>query len=278
MPELPEVETIRRGLLAGGASTPSLLNQRVSAVSILWEKTIALPSAQEFARNLTGKSIRDFGRRGKFLLTALDDAFLIFHLRMSGDLNVRPSLTEFHPHDRLILHFASGWDLAFNDTRKFGRVWLTADPQTVLGSLGPEPFDAALTREAFHAMLHARSRQLKPLLLDQSFISGLGNIYTDEALFSAGLHPLRSSSSLSEQEADALLTAIRLVLTRAIQEHGSSIDWVYRGGNFQNHFQVYQRTGERCSRCGEIIQKSIIGQRGSHYCPACQPERNEPNV
>jgi formamidopyrimidine-DNA glycosylase (fpg) len=282
VPELPEVETIRRGLLAGDASTSSLLEQRVSAVSILWEKTVAYPPPCQFAEQVIGKTIQGVGRRGKFLLIHLEGLSLIFHLRMSGDLCMRtiPHEEPFQPagHDRLILHFASGWALVFNDTRKFGRAWLTPDPHSVIGSLGPEPLDAALTPESFHAMLQARSRQLKPLLLDQSFLAGLGNIYTDEALFNAGLHPLRVSSLLSEQEAAALLKSIQEVLLRGIREHGSSIDWVYRGGTFQNHFQVYQRTGQACYRCGTPIQKTIVGQRGTHFCPVCQPEGKYKNV
>ncbi|MEL7645374.1 MAG: bifunctional DNA-formamidopyrimidine glycosylase/DNA-(apurinic or apyrimidinic site) lyase [Anaerolineaceae bacterium] len=276
MPELPEVETIRRGLLTGDASTPSLLQQRVTAVSILWEKTIASPSPREFTERISGKSIHGVERRGKFLLIQLEDSSLIFHLRMSGDLSMHFIPREEAPqpaaHDRLVLRFDSGWALVFNDTRKFGRAWLTPDPDSVIGSLGLEPLDPALTPENFHAMLRARSRQLKPLLMDQHFLAGLGNIYTDEALFCAGLHPLRLSSSLSEGEAGALLTSIRQVLLRGILEHGSSIDWVYRGGTFQNHFQVYQRGGENCFRCGALIHKTIVGQRGTHFCPVCQPE------
>ncbi len=282
MPELPEVETIRRGLLAGDASTPSLLEQRVSAVSILWEKTVAYPPPCQFAEQVIGKTIQSVGRRGKFLLIHLEDLFLIFHLRMSGDLTMRfnpaEELIQPEPHDRLILHFTSGWNLAFNDTRKFGRAWLTPDLHSIVGGLGLEPLNPELTPRVFHEMLQARSRQLKPLLMDQSFLAGLGNIYTDEALFSAGLHPLRLSSLLSEQEAATLLKSIQEVLLQGIREHGSSIDWVYRGGTFQNHFQVYQRTGQACYRCGTPIQKTIVGQRGTHFCPVCQPEGKQKNV
>lgn len=273
MPELPEVETIRRGLLAGDACTPSLIGQRVCAVSILWERTVAYPSLQEFANLIQGTVVSEINRKGKFLLITVDERFVIFHLRMSGDLRMRRESDEPSQHDRLILHFCSGWKLTFTDTRKFGRVWLTPDLQTVIGKLGPEPLAAELTNEIFHEMLLARSRQLKPLLMDQSFLAGLGNIYTDESLFTAGLHPLRVSSMLTKKESSDLLAAIRLVLAKGILEHGSSIDWVYRGGNFQNHFQVYQRAGESCLRCGAPIQKFRVGQRGTHICPVCQPER-----
>jgi len=282
VPELPEVETIRRGLLTGDASTPPLLGQRAASVSILWERSIASPSPRELAERISGKTVRGIERRGKFLLIQLEEEFLIFHLRMSGDLSMRflPPEQPFQPaaHDRVILTFASGWALVFNDTRKFGRAWLTMDPRSVIGSLGPEPLDEALTPEIFHAMLRVRSRQLKPLLMDQRFLAGLGNIYTDEALFCAGLHPLRLSSSLTQSEAAALLAAIRQNLLQGILEHGSSIDWVYRGGSFQNHFQVYQRSGQSCLRCGAPIQKITVGQRGTHFCPVCQPKGQQENV
>ncbi|HOR78751.1 MAG TPA: zinc finger domain-containing protein, partial [Anaerolineaceae bacterium] len=168
-------------------------------------------------------------------------------------------------------NFNSGWKLVFNDTRKFGRAWLTEDPQKVLSGIGPEPLDPDLTPDKFHAMLQVRSRQIKPLLMDQRFLAGLGNIYTDEALFSAGIHPLRRSDTLTQPEAERLLAAIREVLQQGILAKGASIDWVYRGGDFQNHFQVYKRTGSPCPRCGTPIQRIVVGQRSTHFCPVCQP-------
>ena len=162
----------------------------------------------------------------------------------------------------------------FNDTRKFGRVWLTANPEEVLGKLGPEPFGRDFTPEWLHTALHSKHRQLKPLLLDQTFLAGLGNIYTDEALHLAKLHPLAASDSITAKQAEALHEAIRKVLKEGIRRNGASIDWVYRGGEFQNYFRVYDREGKPCPVCGTKIQRIIVGQRSTHFCPKCQMKVN----
>ena len=271
MPELPEVETIRRGLISGSDGVPSLVHQRITSVDLFWPKTVASPDPLQFIQGLQQREIVSLSRRGKFLLINLDHGTLIFHLRMSGDLRMQPAGEPTQKHDRLQLNFNSGWKLVFNDTRKFGRAWLTEDPQKVLSGIGPEPLDPDLTPDKFHAMLQVRSRQIKPLLMDQRFLAGLGNIYTDEALFSAGIHPLRRSDTLTQPEAERLLAAIREVLQQGILAKGASIDWVYRGGDFQNHFQVYKRTGSPCPRCGTPIQRIVVGQRSTHFCPVCQP-------
>ena len=272
MPELPEVETIRRGLISGSDGVPSLVHQRITSVDLFWRKTVASPDPLQFIQGLQQREIVNLSRRGKFLLINLDHGTLIFHLRMSGDLRMQPAGEPTQKHDRLQLNFNSGWKLVFNDTRKFGRAWLTEDPQKVLSGIGPEPLDPDLTPDKFDAMLQVRSRQIKPLLMDQRFIAGLGNIYIDEALFSAGIHPLRRSDTLTQPEAERLLAAIHEVLQQGILAKGASIDWVYRGGDFQNHFQVYKRTGSPCPRCGTPIQRIVVGQRSTHFCPVCQPQ------
>jgi len=272
MPELPEVETIRRGLISGSDGVPSLVHQRITSVDLFWPKAVASPDPLQFIQGLQQREIVSLSRRGKFLLINLDHGTLIFHLRMSGDLRMQPAGEPTQKHDRLQLNFNSGWKLVFNDTRKFGRAWLTEDPQKVLSGIGPEPLDPDLTPDKFDAMLQVRSRQIKPLLMDQRFLAGLGNIYTDEALFSAGIHPLRRSDTLTQPEAERLLAAIREVLQQGILAKGASIDWVYRGGDFQNHFQVYKRTGSPCPRCGTPIQRIVVGQRSTHFCPVCQPQ------
>jgi formamidopyrimidine-DNA glycosylase len=160
--------------------------------------------------------------------------------------------------------------LVFNDTRKFGRVWLTAQPEEVLDRLGPEPFSRNFTPEWLHIALHSKHRQLKPLLLDQTFLAGLGNIYSDEALNLAKLNPLAASDSVTVKQAEALHAAIRSVLREGIRRNGASIDWVYRGGEFQNYFRVYDRAGKPCPTCGTEIQRIIVGQRSTHFCPKCQ--------
>lgn len=273
MPELPEVETIARWLREGSPEGPALLGRTFQAVEVLWPRTLAAPDPATFIVRLPGRRVTAIGRRGKFLRIWLDDgAVLLLHLRMSGDLRWQPPpATAPHPHDRLVFHFADGWRLGFNDPRKFGRVWLVNDEQTVLGDLGPEPLDPAFSAEDFYARLRRSRTRLKALLLDQRFLAGLGNIYADEALFQAGLHPLRPAHTLTPPEAERLFHAIRQVLQAGIAHHGASIDWVYRGGDFQNHFAVYRRAGQPCRRCGTPIQRLVIGQRGSHFCPHCQP-------
>jgi formamidopyrimidine-DNA glycosylase len=276
MPELPEVETIARMLREGRSNQPSILGKRIASVELLWERTLVTPSPVELKTLLPGQVIREIGRRGKFLILKLStDQSLLFHLRMSGDLILRRGQEPPALHDRMILTFEDNLRLAFNDTRKFGRAWLVSDPKPILERLGPEPLDPSFTAEGLHNRLLTFQRQLKPLLMDQAFLAGLGNIYTDEALHTAGIHPLRTSSTLTHSEAARLWQSIRHVLQEGIRLSGASIDWVYRGGEFQNHFRVYQRAGEDCPVCGAAIQKIIVGQRGTHYCPNCQPDPRE---
>ena len=270
MPELPEVETIANGLRQGGEEQPTIVGMTIEQAHLLWPRTLAEPAPEAFQARLPGQKIQAISRRGKFLVFHLSQDNLLIHLRMSGDLIVEPNTAEVAPHHRLMLDLQDGWRLAFNDTRKFGRVWLVADPLSVLGGLGPEPLDPAFTDQAFHQDLLKTRRAIKPLLLDQSFIAGLGNIYTDEALYLSRLHPLTPANILNAEQAAQLLSGIRQVLQAGIQHHGASIDWVYRGGDFQNFFYVYQRTGQPCRGCGAPIQRIILGQRGAHFCPVCQ--------
>ena len=271
MPELPEVETIRRALRDGERGGEPLLGHRVVGSHLLWERTLAEPTPGEFHERVLGQSIQDVGRRGKFLLLHLSPDTLLIHLRMSGDLLVEPQSEPPAPHHRLMLDLDNGDRLAFNDTRKFGRAWLVSDPASVLGQLGPEPLDGDLTPAEFYQRLHAHRRQLKPLLLDQTFIAGLGNIYTDEALHAARLHPQVLSNSLDHAQSDRLLSSIQQVLSEGIRRQGASIDWVYRGGDFQNYFRVYRRTGDPCPVCGTPVERILVGQRGTHFCSHCQP-------
>lgn len=271
MPELPEVETIRLALKNGGRGAESIVGRRVQESCLLWERTLAEPTPDEFQERILGQVVSDVDRRGKFLLMRLSADTLLIHLRMSGDLIVESQSQPAAAHHRLWLDLDGDLRLAFNDTRKFGRVWLVADPISVIGHLGPEPLQSDFTAKEFHERLHAHRRQLKPLLLDQTFIAGLGNIYTDEALHLAQLHPLVISNTLERSQSERLWSSIRQVLQEGIHRQGASIDWVYRGGDFQNYFRVYQRTGEPCSTCGEPIQRILVGQRGTHYCQICQP-------
>jgi len=276
MPELPEVETIARTLQNGTTSQPALPGQIIKDVCLLWERTLADPNPHIFISRLINKTIAQVSRRGKFIVIKLDDVSILIHLRMSGDLRVENHYGDDHnplpllKHDRLIIIFIDNHRLVFNDTRKFGRVWLVDDPSKILSNLGPEPLDKCLTPDDFHQRLHSHKRQLKPLLMDQRFLAGLGNIYTDEALHLAGLHPLMLSSHITLEQGKKLFESIRSVLNQGIQMDGASIDWVYRGGSFQNNFHVYQRTGEPCGKCGSVIERIIVGQRSTHVCPKCQ--------
>jgi formamidopyrimidine-DNA glycosylase len=271
MPELPEVETIARNLRLGTKDQPALMGRHILGANLLWERTLAKPIPTELEPRLVGQKIETIGRRGKFLYFQLSRDWLLFHLRMSGDLLVRPAHSLPESHDRLLLELEGNIQLAFNDTRKFGRVWLVDEVDRVWGDLGPEPLDEGLTQDDFYTRLNATHRKLKPLLLDQTFLAGLGNIYVDEALNLAKLHPLTPSNNLTKTQAARLLDCIRTVLQEGIRRNGASIDWVYRGGDFQNYFRVYQRTGLPCPECGTLIARIIVGQRGTHFCPHCQP-------
>ncbi|HSL29589.1 MAG TPA: bifunctional DNA-formamidopyrimidine glycosylase/DNA-(apurinic or apyrimidinic site) lyase [Anaerolineales bacterium] len=272
MPELPEVETITRRL------RPQLIGQIITDADLRWHRTLALPSARKFRELVRGQEIKDVTRRAKYFILRLSDFSLLIHLRMSGDLLIKERGSRPEKHDRLILSLASSTggepvSLVFNDTRKFGRVWLTAHPEEVLGKLGPEPFSRLFTPRWLHAALQGKHRQLKPLLLDQTFLAGLGNIYTDESLHLAKLHPLTPSNTVTPQQAELLHEAIRRVLKEGIRRQGASIDWVYRGGEFQHYFRVYDRAGKPCPTCGTEIERLIVGQRSTHFCPQCQAVR-----
>jgi formamidopyrimidine-DNA glycosylase len=270
MPELPEVETIARKLREGCGVEPSILGRTILAVEVRWPRHIASPAGDEFLQAVAGQTIRSVSRRGKFLVLHLSGGYLLIHLRMSGDLSVVPAGEPLRKHDLTVWHLSGAVDLRFHDPRRFGRVWLTGNPGGVLDRLGPEPLAPEFTAAHLGRMLQARRRQLKPLLLDQSFLAGLGNIYTDESLYRARLHPLRRSDMLRPAEIARLWRAIRGTLRAGIVRNGASIDWVYRDGSFQNHFRAYGRAGKRCGRCGVNIRRIVVGQRSTFYCPRCQ--------
>jgi formamidopyrimidine-DNA glycosylase len=270
MPELPEVEVITRSLREGINGQPGLPGQTVSKAVVFWAGTLEEPSPKSFKKRIVGQIIKDVRRRGKFILFELSKDTMLIHLRMSGDLRFGKGDQNLGDHIRLALYTNRGYQLGFNNPRKFGRVWLLTNPDTVLGKLGPEPLDSRFTGKDFHKLLNQRNRQIKPLLIDQEFIAGLGNIYTDEALNLAKIHPLTRSKTINQAQAKRLLKSIRKVLIEGIHRNGASIDWVYQGGDYQNHFRVYQRTGEPCPKCNTLITRIIVGQRGTHFCSTCQ--------
>ena len=275
MPELPEVETVVRDLDATG-----LRGSSIAEALIFWDRTIAEPAPLQFSSAIRGLEILGLSRRGKFIVLELSGGtFLLVHLRMTGRLRVAtPGETaQANAHDRVVLSLTDGRKLRFSDPRKFGRMWLTTDPGQILGHLGPEPLDVSCTD--FSHGLAAHSRELKPLLLDQSFLAGIGNIYADEALWAARLHPQRKSTSLSAAESKALLASIKTVLRRGIRNLGTSLGSgktnfrLPRGayGRNREHLCAYGQTGSPCPRCGTPIARILVGQRSTHVCPACQP-------
>lgn len=273
MPELPEVETVRRGLAR------EVAGRRIVEAEVLWPGSVAAPEAAQFAARLASQRVLGVCRRGKYLALRLEgEEWLVAHLRMTGNLTVCAPSEPAGSFLRARFCLDDGRELRFTDIRKFGRLWLVEGRQLSdlppLRGLGPEPLDPAFTPARLHAMLRARGRALKPLLLDQSFLAGLGNIYVDEALYRARLHPLCPSSAVGPRQATALHAAIQAVLVQAIQNCGSSLenfrDVFGNEGRAQLHLDAYQRTDQPCPRCGCPIARIVVAQRGTHYCPRCQ--------
>lgn len=270
MPELPEVETVARGLDA-------LLRRRtITGVTVSWPRAIACPTLNEFRKQITGRLVRAVGRRGKYIVLELDRGYLLIHLKMSGRLYVVPAGQPLDKHEHTVFELDGDEQLRFHDVRKFGRVYLVDEAEQVTGELGPEPLADDLTLEEFRRRLATRSGRLKSLLLNQAFLAGLGNIYADEVLFQAGLHPLQSASSLTPAEQVGLYDAIRSVIRQAVASRGTTlgdggyVDARRQAGTYQDQIAVYGRTGEPCPRCQTPIERLVIGGRSSHYCPRCQ--------
>ncbi len=270
MPELPEVETIASGLR-------EIVGRQIVGVEVRWPRAV-VPGLPLFETGLLGRTVLGVQRRGKWVDLPLEgEVHLLIHLRMSGRLLLESAEAAEDPHTRVVVRLDDGRQLRFSDPRKFGRMVLTANPDQVLGDLGPEPLGEAFTVRKLREMLARRKARLKPLLLDQRFLAGLGNIYADEVLWRARLHPLRRADTLTEEETDRLYSAIRSVLKEAIARRGSTLDdRRYVGadgqpGNFAPSLAVYRRAGQPCPRCGETVERIVVGGRGTHLCPRCQP-------
>jgi formamidopyrimidine-DNA glycosylase len=277
VPELPEVETLACQL------NHLLSGKRFAEPTVLWSGSLAQPSAEELVKELPGRRIRSIDRRGKFIRFHLSDGLsLLVHLRMSGHLQVCSTSDLADPYARVIMPLTDGQSLVFSDTRKFGRMWLTQDPLQLLCSLGPEPLADEFTIDTLAKILRPHRGALKPLLLNQRVLAGLGNIYTDEILFRAGLHPLRPANGLQQTEVEDLHSSIRAVLQRAVSCRGTTLederyrDAEGRPGDNAANLCVYQRDGEPCPACGTVIGRMIVGGRGTHYCPRCQPSPSAP--
>lgn len=273
MPELPEVETVARDLRA------TLVGRTITSVIVRWPRTIATHGEDAFERQLVGRRIVSVGRRAKYVVLTLDEGYLLIHLKMSGSLSVVAAGEAQDKHTHTLFNLDDGNQLRFRDVRKFGRVHLVADLKEVTGNLGPEPLADDFDLEMFRQLLARRSGRLKSLLLNQAFLAGLGNIYADEALFAAGLNPLRRADSLTADEEARLYGAIRRVLAEAVAWRGTTLDdGGYRdargeAGGYQAHIAVYGRGGEPCFQCGSTIERIVIGGRSAHFCPYCQPPR-----
>lgn len=274
MPELPEVETYVRDL------TPLLVNRTVTGVTVLWPRIIAAPTVDEFMHAMIGQCFTSFGRRGKYMLLGLASGdTLIIHLRMTGRVTVyaQPVMPDKHTH--VVLDLADGGQMHYQDSRKFGRLWLVANTTAVLYKLGEEPFATTFDVDYLAAKVAGRNATIKALLLDQTVVAGVGNIYADESLFRAGIHPTRPGHTLTHAELTRLHHAIQSVLAHAIERHGSSLGHSSiqnyarpdgAAGEFQGEHKVFQRTGKPCLHCGRPIERIVITQRSTHFCPSCQ--------
>lgn len=281
MPELPEVETVARRL------QQDFIGRTVVRLWCNWPR-MAAPGWGVVRARLPGRRVAAVGRRAKWVVWRFDEGGrLLLHLRMSGHPSTVPAGTRPVKHVHFVIEFDDGMAMHLSDARKFARIHWADDVSVVrrsgqqtrpegangsdpLAALGIEPLSDEFTPAWLFDALRRRSRQLKPALLDQTFIAGLGNIYADETLFRARLHPLRTTDSLRRPEAERLWTAIRAALAEGIRRNGASIDWVYPGGEMQEHFLAYGRTGEPCGRCRGAIQRIVVAQRGTHLCPRCQ--------
>ncbi len=268
MPELPEVETVRRSL-------QPILGRRIERVH-LWEPRLRRRVQLDFAQRVVGRRIEAVQRRGKYLLFDLaDEVWMLGHLGMSGALLLQPAGTARAPHDHVRFDLSGALQLTFNDPRRFGLLRAGAvDELTELRNVGPDPLDAGFTEVQFLALTRQRKKPIKNLLMDQSLLAGVGNIYANEALFRAGIRPGRRAGRLTRAEAQALFAALRSCLREAIELGGSSIsdyrDSAGRTGYFQLTLAVYDRTGQPCPRCAQPIRRKVHAGRSSFYCGRCQ--------
>jgi formamidopyrimidine-DNA glycosylase len=286
MPELPEVETVKRTL------NELVVGKTIDRVTVLLPRIIQRPlDIEQFQTMLIGESIQGIERRGKFLRFVLDHWVMVSHLRMEGRYGLYRKEEEVEKHTHVIFHFTDGTELRYKDVRQFGTMHLFLPGEELrekpLAKLGLEPLDETFTFEQFSKTIANRSTKIKPLLLNQEYIVGIGNIYVDESLFRSGIHPERTANSLKRDELRRLYDSIRATLQEAVDAGGSSIKSYVNGqgemGMFQQQLLVYGRKNKPCTTCGCLIERTVIGGRGTHYCPDCQPlkrtkRRMKPNV
>ena len=273
MPELPEVETVRRSL------TDLVLHKEIKAVEIFKPAILALGDEAAYA-GLVGYELAEIGRRGKYLLFKLNepaDLLWVVHLRITGKLLYHQQPEPLQKHDHARLQFADGSELVYNDTRAFGRFWLTQDAAQVSGlnSLGLEPLDAEFSAAYWQEKIKRRPKtQVKVALLDQTVVAGLGNIYADEVLFQAGVHPERPLGTLTDEENQRLAQAMREILQASIEQRGTTfrdyVDGNNQKGGYQEFLRVFQKLNQPCPNCGQQIQRIKVAGRSSYFCPHCQ--------
>ncbi len=277
MPELPEVETVREVL------EPQLKGIQIEESTVFRPEVIAHPSAEEFCAFLPGRVFDHIDRRGKFLIFVFSGGErMLVHLRMTGNLLVQPSSDPIEKHTHVILRLSNSSDLRFIDTRRSGRFWLLKkderDSFSGAEKLGPEPFEEAFSADYLISVLGKRRKAIKECLLDQSVVAGIGNIYSDEILFTAGIRPSRPANSLKEAEWKRLAKVIPERLQFFIEKNQITPEEYLagKGEDYRNtpYLQVYGHTGEPCPVCGEKLIRTVIGGRSSVYCPSCQPEKD----
>jgi len=273
MPELPEVETIRKTL------EHLTIGKQIEDVTVFWPKIIKKPVEHEqFIDALKGQTIEAVGRRGKFLIFHMTDLALVSHLRMEGKYGLFPTDEEMDKHTHVLFTFTDGTQLRYKDVRKFGTMHLFLKGEELtslpLSQLGPEPLSDDFTTEYMMQSLSKTSRNIKAALLDQTLVVGVGNIYVDESLFRAKIHPQRIASSLTGKEIERIVTEVKATLAEAIEQGGSTIRTYINSqgqiGMFQQQLLVYGRNGEPCKECGNEIEKLKVAGRGTHICPSCQ--------
>jgi len=271
MPELPEVQTIVNGLL------PHIIGRSITDVDILWEKSIKCPATGEFRALLSGAKVEGLERRGKYFIFSLSNGYrLIIHLRMSGTLLLRRPDDGPDRYARVVFHLDDGGELRFCDVRKLGTIYLVADEKSVIRNMGPEPLDAAFTPSVLREQLAGRTAPIKATLCDQKVVAGIGNMYADEILHIAGIHPLTRTCELSDGEIEKIHEATIDVLHSAIENKGATVsDYVNssgEAGRAQDHFRVAHRYKEPCPDCGKEITRIKVRGRGTYFCHECQPE------
>lgn len=273
MPELPEVETVRRSL------EKLVKDKTIDNIEIYYPRIIRTPAdTEEFKLLLEGQTIRSIGRRGKYLLFYTDELTLISHLRMEGKYIFEDNKhNQYDKHTHIVFNFTDGSILQYRDVRKFGTMDVVPRGKekefNSVKKLGQEPIDPNFDSEFFISQIQSKKAPIKQILLNQEIVSGLGNIYVDDTLAMSKVHPLRTGNSLTIVELNRIICVMKIVLEKAIEQGGSSIrtfESIYGKGSMQDHLIVYGRTGKPCYTCGTPIEKIKVGGRGTHFCPSCQ--------